>query len=333
MNTITLPAFTAAGLVHNDATGLLSTGLLVNNDITNGTIDLTNKVTGILPVPNGGTGANTLTDHGVLIGSGISPVSTTATGTAGQVLQSRGNADPSYSTAVYPTTTTINQLLYSSSNNNITGLTTASGGVLNTSSSGVPSITINPVIGVAGGSKGTVSLSGNTSGSVTIQPQAAAGTYNFNLPTGAGTVGQPLLSGGGGAAAMTYGTLGVPAGGTGLTSGNSGGIPYFSSSTTMLSSALLTANGVVIGGGAGTAPSTLALGAMNQLLGMNTGGTANEYKTLSGTTNQINIAFTPGSIVLSTPQNIDFGATPIFAGLTLSGLTPVMASIQQRAGF
>ena len=121
---------------------------------------------------------------------------------------------------------------------------------------------------------------------------------------------------------MTFGTLGVPGGGTGLTSGNSGGIPYFNSNTTMLSSALLTANGVVIGGGAGTAPFTLALGAMNQLLGMNTAGTANEYKTLSGTTNQINIAFTPGSIVLSTPQNIDPGATPTFAGLTVSGLNP-----------
>ena len=90
----------------------------------------------------------------------------------------------------------------------------------------------------------------------------------------------------------------------------------------MLSSALLTANGVVIGGGAGTAPSTLALGGANQLLGMNTGATANEYKTLSGTTNQINIAFTAGSVVLSTPQNIDLGATPTFAGLTVSGLAP-----------
>ena len=212
MNTITLPAFTAAGLVHNDATGLLSTGLLVNNDITNGTIDLTNKVTGILPVPNGGTGANTLTDHGVLIGSGISPVSTTATGTAGQVLQSRGNADPSYSTAVYPTTTTINQLLYSSSNNNITGLTTASGGVLNTSSSGVPSITATPTLGVAGTITGQLKLADGIASGNTITIQSAGTTiadYNFNLPTGAGTAGQPLLSGGGGAAAMTFGTLGV----------------------------------------------------------------------------------------------------------------------------
>lgn len=109
-------------------------------------------------------------------------------------------------------------------------------------------------IGVAGTTLGTLALTGNTSGTITIQPQAAAGTYNFNLPTGSGTSGQPLLSGGGSASPMTFGTLGVGAGGTGLTSGTSGGIPYFSSTSTMASSALLTVNCIVKGGGAGVAP-------------------------------------------------------------------------------
>jgi hypothetical protein len=59
-NTITLPAFTAAGVVHNNATGLLSTGLISNNDIINGTIDLTSKVTGVLPIANGGTNSGTV---------------------------------------------------------------------------------------------------------------------------------------------------------------------------------------------------------------------------------------------------------------------------------
>lgn len=57
-------------------------------------------------------------------------------------------------------------------------------------------------------------LLGTTSGVISITPQAAAGTYNFNLPISAGTAGQPLLSGGGGATAMTFGTLGVAGGGT-----------------------------------------------------------------------------------------------------------------------
>lgn len=45
-----------------------------------------------------------------------------------------------FSTATYPPTTTINQLLYSSAANTITGLVTANNGLLVTSSAGVPSI-------------------------------------------------------------------------------------------------------------------------------------------------------------------------------------------------
>lgn len=92
----------------------------------------------------------------------------------------------------------------------------ATGTILKGTSSANPSFTATPVLGAVG-TTGTLGLSGTTSGVVTIQPQSAAGTYNFNLPTAAGTAGQPLLSGGGAAAAQTYGTLGVAAGGTGLT--------------------------------------------------------------------------------------------------------------------
>jgi hypothetical protein len=56
----------------------------------------------------------------------------------------------------------------------------------------------------------------------------------------------------------------------------------------------------------------------NQLLGVNAAATADEYKTLSGTTHQINVAFATGSITLSTPQNIDTTSSPTFSSLTLS---------------
>jgi hypothetical protein len=58
--------------------------------------------------------------------------------------------------------------------------------------------------GVAGGTIGGYNLSGNTSGTISILPQAAAGTYNFNLPTTAGTSGYILTSAGGGASPMTW---------------------------------------------------------------------------------------------------------------------------------
>ncbi len=69
------------------------------------------------------------------------------------------------------------------------------------------------------------------------------------------------------------GTLGVSQGGTGITSGTSGGIPYFSSSSTIASSAALAANQIVLGGGAGTTPATLgSLGTTTTVLHGNASG-------------------------------------------------------------
>lgn len=65
----------------------------------------------------------------------------------------------------------------------------------------------NLSVGVAGVSTGQMLVSGASTGTITIKPQNAAGTYNLNLPTTAGTTAQPLISGGGGATAMSWGSL------------------------------------------------------------------------------------------------------------------------------
>jgi hypothetical protein len=57
-----------------------------------------------------------------------------------------------------------------------------------------------------------------------------------------------------GTAANVTGTIILANGGLGITSGTSGGIPYFSSTSTVASSALLTANQPMFGGGAGAPP-------------------------------------------------------------------------------
>lgn len=62
------------------------------------------------------------------------------------------------------------------------------------------------------------------------------------------------------------GTLAVNKGGTGIASGTSGGVPYFSGATTIASSAALTQFGVVLGGGAGGAPTATAAGTAAQML-------------------------------------------------------------------
>jgi hypothetical protein len=48
------------------------------------------------PVVEGGTGAQTLTQYGVLVGEGTSAVSSTAAGTSGQVLTANTGADPTF---------------------------------------------------------------------------------------------------------------------------------------------------------------------------------------------------------------------------------------------
>jgi hypothetical protein len=61
-------------------------------------------------------------------------------------------------------------------------------------------------------------------------------------------------------------------GGTGISAGTSGGIPYFSSTSTIASSGALAANALVIGGGAGVAPATTTTGTgVLTALGVNTG--------------------------------------------------------------
>lgn len=61
-------------------------------------------------------------------------------GTTGNIFQSNAAAAPSFSTATYPSTTTISQILYSSSANVVSGLATANNAVLITSNTGVPSL-------------------------------------------------------------------------------------------------------------------------------------------------------------------------------------------------
>ena len=63
-----------------------------------------------------------------------------------------------------------------------------------------------------------------------------------------------------GTAANVTGTVAVANGGTGLTSGTSGGVLYYSATGTLASSAALAANALVVGGGAGVTPATVTTG-------------------------------------------------------------------------
>jgi hypothetical protein len=81
-----------------------------------------------LTVQYGGTGASTLTDHGVLLGNGTSAVTATAEGTTGVILTGVTGAVPTWTTATYPATVAIGDVLVASATNVIgivTGAATA----------------------------------------------------------------------------------------------------------------------------------------------------------------------------------------------------------------
>lgn len=100
---------------------------------------------GVTSVAQGGTGRFTLTDHALLVGDATAPVGFVGPAATGTILQGAGaSADPAFSTATYPATTTINQILYSSAANTVAGLATANNGSFVTSATGVPSVLAGP---------------------------------------------------------------------------------------------------------------------------------------------------------------------------------------------
>ncbi len=119
------------------------------------------SLTTALSVANGGTGRQTLTNHGVLIGAGTTAVTQLAAGTSGQVLQSGGaSADPTYSTATFPTGSagTSGNVLTSDGTNWISSA--PAGGLLfatgNISSANFKLLNTTPVVMVANPGSGKV---------------------------------------------------------------------------------------------------------------------------------------------------------------------------------
>ena len=113
--------------------GTPSTALLQPTTITAGW-------TGQLPLTRGGTNASlTASDGGIFYSTSTAAAILSGTATANQVLLSGLSSAPSWSLATYPSSTTINGVLYSSANNVISEITTANSSTLITNGSGVPS--------------------------------------------------------------------------------------------------------------------------------------------------------------------------------------------------
>uniref|UniRef100_A0A6M3KV48 Uncharacterized protein n=2 Tax=viral metagenome TaxID=1070528 RepID=A0A6M3KV48_9ZZZZ len=129
---------------------LPTSGTLITNAVTTlsslvsiGTIATGTWNASVITVPYGGTGLATLTDHGVVLGSGTGAVSVTSAGTAGQPLMSGGSgADPDWGTlgvnygGTGATTLTDHGILLGSGTGAITPLGSATNGQLPIGSTG-----------------------------------------------------------------------------------------------------------------------------------------------------------------------------------------------------
>jgi hypothetical protein len=213
---IIIGKFTSAGIVKNNASGVLSSGQV--------NLASASEVTGTLGITNGGTNNTTAGSAGQVIYFDGTKYDYTSTGTAGQVLQSNG--------ALQPTWTSISSLVKANNGVSLSTDTVQLGGTL-TKNTSIP----------FGSNDLTLSSAGNT-GNIIIGKFTSAGIVKNNA-SGVLTSGQVDLSN----ASEVTGTLGITNGGTNnTTAGSAGQVVYYDGtkynySTTGTSGQLLQSNG------------------------------------------------------------------------------------------
>lgn len=201
-------------------------------------------------------------------------------GTTGQILQSNAALAPSFSTASYPSTTTANDILYSSATNVVGQIATVVGGVLITNNSSVPSLLANPTA--------TGRFLQSVSGAASIWSTAA-------FPTTVGSAGTILRSNGTDWLASTSTFADTYAISTLL---------YASSSNVV--AGLATTNKAVLGTSATGVPQWLALTDGQLVIGSTAGApaaaslTAGTGVSITNASNSITISVTGGGLAIAT---------------------------------
>lgn len=327
-NTGVLSNIAGSGISVSNATGnvtVINTGVLSwsggSTGLTPGTAT-TGAVTlgGTLAIASGGTnGSATPTAYGVAYGNG-SAYAFTAAGTTGQVLTATTSGAPTWAApATSGTVTSVGLSMptqFTVTNSPVTssGTLTASWNtqtanyVLSGPTTGAAAVPTFRAL-VAGdipslsyvssvSATAPITSTGGLTPTIGVTSAALTKTDDTNVTvTLGGSPTTALLA----ATSLTLGwsgQLSVGRGGTGLSAGASGGIPYFSSTSAMTSSALLTQYGVVYGGGAGASPVATAAGTTGQILTATTGGAPTWSSTYAGTVTSV--SFTGGLITVAT---------------------------------
>lgn len=236
-------------------------------------------ISSTVTVPQGGTGVTTITSGNVLIGQGASAITSYArAGTATTIATASGtltnghcvsiNATADFVDAGGTCTTggasgvvaaaTIGQLaIYTTNTTTVAGLTGCNSGYFGTNGGGTVSCQTSLLAALQASitQVGTIAT-GVWNGTAIAGQYGGTGVANTGLTI---TLAGNLVTAG--ANSLTLTTIGatnvtLPTTGTLMNqNGTSGGIPYYNSATTTQSSAALTLNAPVIGGGAGASPS------------------------------------------------------------------------------
>jgi trimeric autotransporter adhesin len=297
----TFQAITAVGAVtqvDTDSGNITPTSGVIT--ISGGTTGLTTTgsastvdITGVLNLANGGTNANlTASDGGIFYSTASAGAILAGTATAKQILMSGSSTTPAWSTATYPATTTVNELLYSSANNIVGQVTAADYGVLISSSAGVPEW-------LANGTTGEV-LTATTSGTPSWAAPATSGTVT--------TVSVVSANGFAGTVANASSTpaITIETTATGVLSGNG----------TAVSGSAVTQYGVVVGG-ASNAVATTAVGATGTILQGNTGAAPTYSTTTYPSTNAIN------TLLYASSANVMAALATADNGVLITGTTGI----------
>jgi len=351
---------------------------LVNTAVTPGTYGSSTQVP-VVTVDDKGR-ITSATYASIAAGGTVTSVSALTLGTSGTDLSSTV-ADPTTTPVItlnVPTASAINRGVLSPTdwttfNNKGNGTVTAvsvanANGFAGASSGGAtPALTISTTIsGILKGDGNAISAATSgtdyapaTSGTSILYGNGSGGFSNVTIGSGVSFAGGTLSATGGSgtvtsvAQTFTGGLISVS--GSPITSsgtlaltvaGTSGGIPYFSSASTWATSAALAANALVIGGGAGVAPSTTTTGTgVLTALGVNT-GTAGAFVVNGGAlgtpssgtvtnltgTASININGTVGATTANTGAFTTISASGVITSTVATGTAPfTVASTTQVA--
>lgn len=321
-NLNTASTFTTSGafsltLITTSATSITlpSTGTILSS--ANNLNDVGNKVTAvnnIMPSQTGNSGLFLSTN-----GSAISWANVTGA-SGGTVTSVRFAGDgtllSSTPTAAVTSTGTLTATLSNAGGGTVLGNTTGT--------AAAPGYTPTPVLGINASTSGTLSLANGGAGGAQVKLQNTAATvgYNFNLPTGAGSVNQLLVSGGGGSTSMTWTTA------TYLSTTNINRILYSSANNTVAeitaaASSVLISSGSSVPSWSTTLPSGLSATSMTLTSPTITSATITSptFTTPTlGVATATSLVFSPstgGIIGTTTNNNASSGAVGEFVSSTI----------------